>query len=120
MSEDLNDEEMDRANQFIELMIQIGAIEVCGYDEKTDSFTYNITSKMKDLIPEFFEEHMKHVNQISFDLWNRGYVEIYFNEDGPLVSLKKDIDYDSIMDKLSDEERYFIQNMLNHYKGGII
>lgn len=113
-------EEEERVKAFIDLMVEIGALEIVGYDNKSDSFTYSITPKMKELIPEFFEEHMKFVNQIAFDLWNQGYVEIMFEESGPLVMLKEDIDYPSILDSLKEEERMFLENMMNHYKDDII
>ena len=113
-------EEEERVMAFINLMVEIGALEIAGYDKESDSFTYCITPKMKELIPEFFEEHMKFVNQIAFDLWNQGYVEIMFEESGPMVMLKEDIDYPSILDSLKEEERMFLENMLYHYNNDII
>jgi hypothetical protein len=118
--DDFSEEEKEYVNRFLELMIELGAIEISGYDSKIDSFTYTITPKMKELIPEFFEEHMKFINQIAFDLWNQGYVEIKFEDEGPLVMLKEDIDYPAILDGLKDEERMFLENMLNYDNGGII
>lgn len=114
------DEDDERVKMFIDFMIELGALEIVGYDQKSDSFTYSITPKMKELIPEFFEEHKKFINQLAFDLWSQGYVEITFEENGPLVMLKEDIDYPSILDKLTEEERMFIENMMGHYKDGII
>jgi hypothetical protein len=34
--------------------------------------------------------------------------------------LKEDIDYPAILDGLKDEERMFLENMLNYDNGGII
>ena len=113
-------DEEQRAKKLIEMMIEIGALEILGYDKKSDSFTYSITPKMKELIPEFFEEHLKFINEIAFTLWNKGYVEIYFEESGPLVMLKEGIDYLSIMDRLEHEERLFIESMLSAYNNDII
>jgi DNA-binding transcriptional ArsR family regulator len=47
-------------------------------------------------------------------------VEIYFEENGPLVMLKETIDYPSILDTLEHEERLFIESMLSAYKNDII
>jgi hypothetical protein len=115
-----HDEDEERIKMFIDFMIELGALEIVGYDQKSDSFTYSITPKMKDLIPEFFEEHKKFINQIAFDLWNKGHVEIKFEEDGPLVMLKEGVDYKALLDTLKDEERMFLENMLNYDNGGII
>jgi hypothetical protein len=115
-----HDEDEERIKMFIDFMIELGALEIVGYDQKSDSFTYSITKKMKDLIPEFFEEHKKFINQIAFNLWNEGHVEIKFEEDGPLVMLKEGVDYKSLLDTLKDEERMFLENMLNYDNGGII
>jgi cupin superfamily acireductone dioxygenase involved in methionine salvage len=118
MTESFDEEQ--RSKELIEMMIEIGALEILGYDKKSESFTYSITPKMKELIPEFFEEHLKFINEIAFTLWNKGYVEIYFEENGPLVMLKETIDYPSILDTLEHEERLFIESMLSAYKNDII
>jgi len=115
-----NFDEEQRAKELIEMMLELGALEILGYDQKSESFTYSITPKMKELIPEFFEEHLKFINEIAFTLWNKGYVEIYFEENGPLVMLKESIDYPSIMDSLEHEERLFIESMLSAYNDDII
>ena len=114
-----NFDEEQRAKELIEMMLELGALEILGSDKKSESFTYSITPKMKELIPEFFEEHLKFINEIAFTLWNKGYVEIYFEESGPLVMLKESINYPSIMDSLEHEERLFIESMLT-YNGDII
>ena len=113
-------EEEERVMAFINLMVEIGALEIAGYDKESDSFTYCITPKMKELIPEFFEEHMKFINQIAFNLWKKEYVEIVFEESGPMVMLKEDVDYPSILDSLKEEERMFLENMIYHYNDDII
>lgn len=114
------DEDDERIKMFIDFMVELGALEIVGYDQKSDSFTYSITPKMKELIPEFFEEHKKFINQIAFDLWNKGHVEIQFEESGPLVMLKENVDYPSILDTLKEEERMFLENMFNYKNDGII
>jgi hypothetical protein len=115
--DEYSDEEV---NDLIAYLIQEGALEVHGYHEKADSFIYRITPKMKEIMPTMFEEHFKFINDIAFGLWNKGYIEIKFDEKGPLVMLIPDLDYDEIMDKVSEEEMYFLENMINYYKGGII
>jgi len=99
-------------------MLELGLVEIHGMDPITNEITYILTEKCKELFPELFEEHMSHVNQIAFDLWKKGYIEMTFDADGvPLVMLRKDIDYyNNAFKEMNLDEITFIQNMLNHYK----
>lgn len=110
----------EQYNHLIEKLIEIGALEITGYDSISDQFTYNITPECEELMPELWEEHFKFVNELAFKLWNDGLIEMTFDKDGiPMVMLKQEaVD---IKDTLPDDERFFIENMLNKYnKGGII
>jgi hypothetical protein len=110
----------EQYNSLIEKLIEIGALEITGYDVISDQFTYNITPECEELMPELWEEHFKFVNELAFKLWNDGLIEMTFDKDGtPMVMLKQEaVD---IKDTLPDDERFFIENMINkHNKGGII
>ena len=109
----MTEDNFEEANDFINFLIESGALEVHGIDPKTEDFTYMVTEKMKDLVPEFYEEHFKFINQVAFNLWQKGYVEIKFEENGPLIMLIKGLDYKKIIDTLPEEERYLIENMIN-------
>lgn len=115
----INDE-FEEANNFIDFLVENGAIEVQGIDPNTGEFLYTMTPKMKELVPELYQEHFNFINQMAFDLWQKGYVEIKFEEKGPLVMLVKDLDYKEVLDRVSYEERLFLENMINLYNGGII
>jgi len=98
-------------------LLKIGAIEVMGYDEASDQFTYNLTQKCKELVPELWEEHYKMVNEIAFRLWDKGIVEIAFDQEGVAMVYLKDIENAiKIKDSLIDEERFFIENLLYKYQ----
>lgn len=103
----------DDVTEFIQYLLDYGALEIHGFDPKTESFTYRMTPKIREILPDFYEEHFKFVNQIAFNLWQKGYVEIKFEENGPLVMLIPNLDYEKIMDTLPDEERYLIENMIS-------
>lgn len=110
----------DEISNLISYLIEQGALEVHGYHERAGSFIYRITPKMQEVMPEMFEEHFKFINEVAFGLWNKGYIEIKFDEKGPVVMLIPGLDYDEVMEKVNEDEMYFLENMIDYYKGGII
>jgi hypothetical protein len=97
----------------MEFLLEHGLIEIYGVDPITEDITYTMTDKCREVMPELFEEHMKHINQIAFDLWEKGYIEMNFDEEGtPLVMLKP-LDYEKdIFPLINYDEVNFLQNML--------
>ena len=110
-------QEEEDIDKLIEMLINTGAIELHGYDKRSDSFTYRITPKLKEIMPELYREHFAYLNEIAFKLWKEGLVEIKFTEDGvPTVFLLDHIDYESKLDELDEDSRYFIENLINMNK----
>jgi hypothetical protein len=105
--------EFEEVPGFMEFLLEHGLIEIYGVDPITEDITYTMTDKCREVMPELFEEHMKHINQIAFDLWEKGYIEMNFDEEGtPLVMLKP-LDYEKdIFPIISYDEVNFLQNML--------
>jgi hypothetical protein len=110
----------EAAYELINYLLEEGALEVSGYDNESDTFTYMLTDKCKEIMPELYEEHFKYVNEVAFSLWNKGVIELYFNETGPMVMYKSDVDYSEVSKTLNEDERLFIQSMNRAYKGDII
>lgn len=115
--DDYSEEEV---SELITYLIEQGALEIHGYNKDVDSFTYRITPKMREVMPEMFEEHFKFINEIAFGLWNQGHIEIKFDEKGPVVMLIPGLDYDQVMSQVNEDEKIFLQNMIDYYKDGII
>ena len=105
--------EFEEVPGFMEFLLEHGLIEIYGVDPITEDITYTMTDKCREVMPELFEEHMKHINQIAFDLWEKGYIEMNFDEEGtPLVMLKP-LDYEKdIFPLINYDEVNFLQNML--------
>lgn len=100
-------------------LLEIGAIEITGYDSISDQFTYNITPACEYLVPDLWDEHFKTVNELAFSMWNKGLIEMNFDNDGvPMVMLKEETV--KIKDTLPDEERFFIENLLRKHNNGDI
>jgi hypothetical protein len=109
--------EEEEIDKLITMLVETGAIEPSGYDKRTDSFTYRVTPKLKEIMPELYQKHFEYLNEIAFDLWQKGYVEIKFDNEGtPMVFLMKGMDYESLMDILDDDSAYFIQNLMDMNK----
>lgn len=109
--------------QVIQDFIDRGLIEIFGVDSITGEFTYKLTEKCKKEYPELFEEHNSFINQLAFGLWEKGYIEMKFADDGTPMAMLKPLNYkDDIFPNISQEERHFIENMqyLESKKGDII
>ena len=102
-------------NNLIAKLIEMGALEITGYDSISDQFTYNITPECEELLPELWEEHFKFVNKLAFEMWNDNLIEMAFDKDGtPMVMLKPETV--AIKDTLPDDKRFFVENMINKSK----
>ena len=116
MSNDENMSEEDLSNIILQL-IEMGAIEIRGYDSVSDQFIYNLTPKCQEILPDLFEEHFKMINELAFKLWSKDIINLTFDKDGIPMVMPKDIQYTrSIMNNLPDEERFFLENLLQKYE----
>ena len=113
---EISEEEFD---QTIQKLVELGVIEVYGFDKKSEQFTYRLTDRCQEVFPELFNEHFSFVNEMAFSMWQKGYIEISFDEEGsPIPLLKKEIDYENdLIPILSDDERFFIENLIQKYNG---
>jgi hypothetical protein len=63
----------------IDYYIQIGVITVEGVD-KDGEIIYSIDESAKELAPELWESHQEYVDRGLLDLYNRGLIEIEYDE----------------------------------------
>lgn len=120
MTQEFDENEIDKV---IANFLERGLIEIHGVESLTGEITYRITEKCKEEYPELFEEHFSFVNEMAFILWQKGYIEMKFDDDGLPMVMLKDLDYvNDVYPNLSREERYFIENMIymDQNKGDII
>jgi hypothetical protein len=101
----------DSISKIIDNLILEGGIEVAGVDPDTGEMLYSFTPKVKDIMPELYHDHLNFVNDELMVLWEKGYVDINFLMDDPLISLtEKSYDQDEV-DKLSKQERWSLQEL---------
>jgi hypothetical protein len=117
---DLSNEEYvneeDLSNIILQL-IEMGALEIRGYDSISNQFTYNLTPKCQEIMPELFEEHFKMINELAFKLWSKDLIELTFDKNGIPMVMPKDTEYTrSVMYTLPEDERFFLENLLDKYK----
>ena len=102
---------MDKDQGIIDFLILNGAMEVAGIDSSNGEFLYQFTPKLKEVMPELYNEHLNHVNSHIMTLWERGYLHIDFLEDNPIVNLtEKAMEPDEIA-KLSQDEQWSINEI---------
>jgi hypothetical protein len=98
-------------DSLIDDLILAGGLEISGIDEKTGEFLYTMTGKMKDLMPELYEEHLSDVNKEIMKLWEKGFVNVDMMNDDPIVTVTKKA-YDIIeISKLSKEEAWSLEEI---------
>jgi hypothetical protein len=75
----------------IEYFLAIGALEFC-YTNKDGEEIYKLTKEAKIIAPEFYYDQIKELNSVVFSLWNKGVIEVSFDDDGdPLIGLPENM-----------------------------
>ena len=102
---------MDKENEMIERLILEGAMEVAGVDSENGSLLYSFTPKIKEVMPELYNDHLNRVNAEILSLWERAYVDIDFLAKEPIVTLT-DKSFDPVeMSKLRKQEVWAIEEL---------
>jgi hypothetical protein len=79
-------DDYDIENAVIDKLILEGALEIGGIDVENGEILYNFTNKLKEIMPELYNEHLNFVNSEIMWLWERGFVSIDdFTQDNPRV-----------------------------------
>ena len=91
--------------EFFAYMLDNEYIVHVGYDIDGDP-TYKMTSKMIEYYPEVFEHHLAFTNNLIFDLWTKGLVEVTMLEDGTwnILPNSKTRNFEDFASDLSKEE----------------
>jgi len=91
-------------DELIKNLILEGALEVAGMDSENGELLYTITPKMQEVMPDMYEDHLTQVNKDILNLWEKGYVNINFLDEEPMVTIsEKGLDKKEVA-KLSKQE----------------
>ena len=100
-----------KENEMIEKLILEGGLEVSGIDSEDGSLLYSFTPKIKELMPELYDDHLNKVNSEILSLWERGYVDMDFLAKEPIVTLTNK-SFDPIeMSKLRKQDVWAIEEL---------
>jgi hypothetical protein len=102
---------MNEEDSLIDDLILAGGLEISGIDEQSGEFLYTMTGKMKDLMPELYEEHLSHVNEEIMKLWEKGFVNVDMMSDDPIVTVTKKAYDITEISKLSKEEAWSLEEI---------
>ena len=101
----------EQISEIIDHLILEGGIEVAGIDPESGEMLYAFTPKVKEIMPELYHDHLNFVNDELMILWEKGYVDIDFLKDDPLIYIS-DKSYDpEEVKKLSKQERWSLQEL---------
>ena len=101
----------NKEDELIKNLILQGALEVAGVDSETGEFLYAITSKMKYVMPDMYEDHLKVVNKDLLNLWEKGYLDIDFFLTDPIVTIsEKGLDKNEVS-KLTKPEIWALEEV---------
>ena len=101
----------DSVSEIIDYLILEGGIEVAGVDPNTQEMLYAFTPKLKEIMPELYHDHLNFVNDELMVLWEKGYVDIDFLKDDPLISITDKSYNPEEVKKLSKQERWSLQEL---------
>jgi hypothetical protein len=113
-NDDISEQEL---SEVIEYLIELGAMEIMGYDSISDNFTYRITSKCKDIYPELYYSHYEAVGELAQSLWMQDIIDIVFTEGQTIVAVTQEqVDFiKETINTFTEDERLFLETIINHY-----
>ena len=98
----------DREKEIIEHLVVSGALQMAGVDTETGEILYQFTDKLRDVMPELYDEHLNYVNSELMRLWEMGFVNIDLMSDNPIVTLaSKALDEEQIKN-LTPQDKWAI------------
>jgi hypothetical protein len=95
----------------IDYLLLNGGLEVVGLDSDSGEFLYAFTPKIKDLMPELYEEHISDVNKNVLKLWEMGYLEIDFMQEDPVITVGVKALDPLEMSKLSKDDQWHLNEI---------
>jgi hypothetical protein len=113
-NEEVNEQEL---SEIIEYLIEMGAMEIMGYDSISDQFTYKVTPKCKEIYPELYYSHYEAVGELAASLWMQDVIDIVFTEGETIVGVTPEqIEFiKETINTFTDDERFFLETILSHY-----
>jgi hypothetical protein len=95
----------------INKLILDNALEVVGIDKSNGEFLYAFTPKIKNVMPELYKDHLNTVNSEIMILWEKGFLNVDFFEEDPVVTLTDKAFIKEEVDRLSRQELWSLEEI---------
>jgi hypothetical protein len=103
-------------SELINELILDGGLEVSAIDQDTGEILYSFTPKIKELMPDLYQEHIQTVNKEVMNLWEKGFLEIdLFNTD-PIITITEKALNKKNIDTLSKQEQWSLLEIIRLLK----
>jgi hypothetical protein len=97
---------MDSDDEIMNKLILDGALEVSAMDQETGELLYSFTPKIKEAMPELYKTHIETVNKDIMNLWEKGFVNMDFFVEDPIITLTDKAFDTKTVEKLSKQEQW--------------
>jgi hypothetical protein len=93
-------------------LLETGAIVLKGMSADGEP-VYSVTEKCKDVFPEYYDMHMASMNNIAYELWGLGIVEIVFEDENERVLFtdKNEIRLEEHKSSLTADQAEFLRSL---------
>lgn len=106
-----NKKYMNPEDEMMEFLILQGGLEVSGVDPRNGEFLYSFTPKIKEIMPELYEDHLNSINKEVMNLWEQGYVYLDLLQEDPIISLTEKALDNKAVSELSMEEQWCLSEI---------
>ncbi|NDB84213.1 MAG: hypothetical protein EB127_16090 [Alphaproteobacteria bacterium] len=98
----------DEMTEIINQLVKDGYLIKMGYDEN-DEPLYQTTKKFRSTFPEFYEEQIKETNEVIFQLWNMGLIDMTVKEEiNEWIVMPNNNTYSCNLESLTKQQRSLI------------
>jgi hypothetical protein len=97
--------------EIMDYLILNGGLEAAGIDSQTGELLYAFTPKIKEIMPDLYEDHISSVNTEVMGLWEKGYININFFEKDPIITLSEKALNKEEVDKLSPKDQWSLHEI---------
>lgn len=107
----MSDNPLTPEEEMLEYLILQGAVEVVGMDSETNEFLYAITPKIIEIMPEIYDEHMRLINDQIMALWEKGFIDIDFLAEDPMVTITEKAFIPEEINKMSADDKRALEEI---------
>lgn len=107
---------MDNPDDILEYLLSIGALEEAGFTANGDPL-FRITEIADEFIPEFTQVFYEEFNNNVFVLWQKGFLDVVFDEEGePMVSPMEKAYEENEWEQLDLEELFVLKQIVSVFE----